>query len=222
MRRFKIAGLLVLGLLLLVPSIQAQFLGQLSTARTLPVGKYDLGGYFGVYDDAFAFFGQFRGGVSEYFDLGMKLGVINLNPHYDDPYIGENSSGMTLNGDLKYQLLDVSLNDPFDLSIGAGMEFSSVTDYSIFSFGANFIGSRDFELKKGRAISPYGRLNLRGERKHKGSPQWEANKVGTKNYFQAGLNLGVSLKTTRDLRILGELQFDENFGFIGGVTYSFY
>jgi len=211
MRRFKIARLLVLGLLLLVPPAQAQFLGQLSTARTLPVGKYDLGGYFGVYEDAFAFFGQFRGGAADHLDLGMKLGVIN----YDPPGKNGSNTGVILGGDLKYQLLDAKLKDPFDLSIGAGFEFFSVKDYDSFSFGANFCGSKDFPLSKGRVITPYGRLNLRGER--------APDEVGRKETdFQAGLNPGVSLRVTTDLQILGEFQFDDNFGFIGGLTYSFY
>ena len=202
--------MLLLGLLFLAPSVQAQFLGQLSTARTVPVGGYDLGGYFGVYEDAFAFFGQFRGGVAEYFDLGAKLGVISFDPGFD-----ESSEGVILGGDFKYQLLDANLEDPFDLSIGAGLEFFSVSDFNTFSFGANFCGSKDFALAKGRVISPYGRLNLRGERvNEEGKP--------TKTDFQAGLNPGVSLKVSSYIQIIGELQFDKYFGFIGGVTYSFY
>lgn len=117
---------------------------------------------------------------------------------------------MILSGDLKYQILDVRAKDPFDLSIGAGLEFFSVSDFNIFSFGANFIGSYDFELSKGRVISPYGRLNFRGQREH------------TETDFHAGLNPGVSLKISDNLQIIGEFQFDEHFGFIGGVTYSFY
>jgi len=214
MRRFKIAGMFVLGLLLLASSVEAQFSGQLSTARTLPTGKYDLGGYFGVYDGAFAFFGQFRGGVSQDFDLGMKLGVINIDPG--------SRTGVILSGDLKYQILDVRAKDPFDLSIGAGLEFFSVSDFNTFSFGANFIGSYDFDLSKGRVISPYGRLNLRGQREHTDFGPWWMGESHTDTDFHAGLNPGVSLKVSNNLQIIGELQFDDNFGFIGGLTYSFY
>ena len=212
MRRFKIAGMFVLGLLLLASSVEAQFSGQLSTARTLPIGKYDLGGYFGVYDGAFAFFGQFRGGVSQDFDLGMKLGVINIDPG--------SRTGVILGGDLKYQLLNARSKDPFDLSIGMGLEFSAVTDFNIFSFGANFIGSYDFDLSEGRVISPYARLNLRGQREHRdlGFPWGGVSDTD----FKVGLNPGASLKVANNLQIIGEFQFDDNFGFIGGVTYSFY
>jgi hypothetical protein len=216
MRRLTVVILAALGLLFSVSGAQAQFTGQLSTARTLSPGQYDFGGYFGVYEDAFAFFGQFRGGVAQDFDLGLKLGVINEAASTHFP--GDNT-GVLLAGDMKYQLLRAMAKDPFDLSIGLGLEFSAVSHYNIFSFGANFIGSYDFDLSGGRVISPYARLNLRGERVHLdlGYP-FEGV---TDNDFQVGLNAGASLKVSSNLQILGELQFDEFFGFIGGVTYSF-
>ncbi|MDP2960591.1 MAG: hypothetical protein Q8N71_04120, partial [candidate division Zixibacteria bacterium] len=190
MRKFKIGILIVLGLSFSITSAQAQFLGQLSTARTLPVGQYDLGGYFGVYEDAFAFFGQFRGGVADYFDLGMKLGVISFDSEF-----GESSQGIILGGDFKYQILDAKLKDPFDLSIGAGLEFFSISDFNTFSFGANFCGSKDFPLAKGRIISPYGRLNLRGQREHvETGGHWDKDVTDTD--FMVGLNPGVNLKVS--------------------------
>jgi hypothetical protein len=214
MRRFTVAILLAVELIFSVSAAEAQFTGQLSTARTLPTGKYDLGGYFGVYDGAFAFFGQFRGGVSQDFDLGMKLGIINIDPG--------SRTGVILGGDMKYQILDSRAKDPFDLSIGAGLEFFSVSDFNIFSFGANFIGSYDFDLSKGRVISPYGRLNLRGQREHTDFGPWWIGESHTETDFHAGFNPGASLKVSNNLQIIGEFQFDDNFGFIGGVTYSFY
>ena len=215
MKKLRIVVILLVGLLFLTPSVQAQFLGQLSTARALPVGGYDFSGHFGVYEDAFAFFGQFRGGIVEYLDFGVKLGMISFD------YGIESSEGIILGGDFKYQLLDANLEDPLDLSIGVGLEFFSVTDYNVFSFGANFCGSKDFVLAKGRTITPYGRLNLRGQREHiETGPYWDRDITDTD--FQVGLNAGVSLKVSSYIQILGELQFDDKFGFIGGLTYSFY
>lgn len=215
MRRLTVVILAALGLFLSVSVAQAQFTGQLSTARTLPVGQYDLGGYFGVYEDAFAFFGQFRGGAADHLDLGLKLGVISETGGTHFP--GDNT-GVLLGGDLKYQLMNVRSKDPFDLSIGIGLEFSAVSHFNIFSFGANFIGSYDFELSEGRVISPYARLNLRGQREH-----IEFDRVSASDTdFKVGLNPGASLKVSNSLQIIGEFQFDSNFGFIGGLTYSFY
>ena len=219
MRRLTVVMLAALGLFLSVSAAQAQFTGQLSTARTLPAGQYDLGGYFGVYEDAFAFFGQFRGGAADHLDLGMKLGVISESGGTHFP--GDNT-GVLLGGDLKYQLLNARSKDPFDLSVGIGLEFSAVSHFNIFSFGANFIGSYDFDLSEGRAISPYGRLNLRGERTHFDFDLPFGEGSATDNDFQVGFNPGASLKVSNNLQILGEFQFDENFGFIGGLTYSFY
>ncbi|HVP37091.1 MAG TPA: hypothetical protein VMT04_08860 [Terriglobales bacterium] len=218
MRRLTVVMLAALGLLLSVSGVQAQFTGQLSTASTLHVGQYDLGGYFGVYEDAFAFFGQFRSGVAQDFDMGLKLGVINEAASTHFP--GDNT-GVLLAGDFKYQLLRAMAKDPFDLSIGLGLEFSAVSHYNIFSVGANFIGSYDFDLSGGRTISPYARLNLRGQREHYHEEFLIGEVSATDNDFKVGLNAGASLKVSSNLQILGELQFDEVFGFIGGVTYSF-
>ena len=149
----------------------------------------------------------------------MKLGVISESggPHFP----GDNT-GVLLGGDLKYQILNARSKDSFDLSIGIGLEFSAVTDFNIFSFGANFIGSYDFDLSEGRVISPYARLNLRGQREHIEVDLPFGRASATDNDFQVGLNPGASLKVSNNLQIIGEFQFDDNFGFIGGLTYSFY
>ena len=216
MRRLTVVILAALGLFLSVSGAQAQFTGQLSTARTLPAGQYDLGGYFGVYEDAFAFFGQFRGGAANNLDLGLKLGIINFS---SGGHLAESSTGVLLGGDMKYQILNARSKDPFDLSIGMGLEFSAVSHFNIFSFGANFIGSYDFDLSEGRVISPYARLSLRGQREH-----WDFDfprESITDNDFKAGLNPGASLKVSPNLQIIAEFQFDTKFGFLGGITYTF-
>src|SRR3990170_7500801 len=93
---FSAVGLFVV--LFLVSSSQAQFLGQLSTAQSPGPGNSLLGGYFGIYEDAFSFFGQYRYGFANYLDGAIKLGFINADVGPGD------EAGLLVGGDLKYQL----------------------------------------------------------------------------------------------------------------------
>lgn len=188
------------------PSSQAQFLGQLSTAQSPGPGNSFLGGYFGIYEDAFSFFGQYRYGFANYLDGAIKLGVINL----DVPKSGD-KAGLLLGGDIKYQLLDAVLGDPFDLAIGGGTEFTAVEDKTIFSLGGNLVGSYPFEMRNGRHISPYGRFNLRMQRKGNGN---------TETDLKAGLNLGTQLELSQSWYLLGEFFIEDQIGFVLGFNYK--
>ncbi|MGB2697226.1 MAG: hypothetical protein WBD28_05120, partial [Candidatus Zixiibacteriota bacterium] len=160
MRRIKLILVLVIASFIFVPSAYSQFTGQLETAPTLLRGGYSFGGYAGIYDDAFAFFGGFRSGVTDYMDFGLKLGFLNYE------YVNrDDESGILVGIDLKYRILETEIGDPLDLSMGGGMEFSNVEDFNRLALGGNMILSRDFCFDNGRIISPYGRLNLRMERK---------------------------------------------------------
>ncbi|MCJ7577363.1 MAG: hypothetical protein MUO91_02805, partial [candidate division Zixibacteria bacterium] len=90
-----ICSIVVIGtiILLLTFSASAQFLGQLSTAQTLPKGETMLGAYLGIYDHAFSLFGQLRHGMVRYLDFGLKVGILNLDPGY-----GEGKTGLVFGG----------------------------------------------------------------------------------------------------------------------------
>lgn len=200
-----IAGIAIM---LLSFSASAQFLGQLSPAQTLPKGETMLGAYLGVYDDAFSIFGQLRQGLFTYLDFGVKLGMLDL-----DPQFGEKGTGLTFGGDVKYWFLDRESNDPLDLSLGGGMEYFKITDYSLFSLGGNIIASYEFEYGPQRAVTPYGRLNLRWERAN------FEKEDRTDDDMDAALSLGADLKLSRDFNLVGELLIDDNVGFVAGVNY---
>lgn len=212
MKKLKFTLVFLLSLLILASSAYSQFLGQLETAPTLLRGSYSFGGYAGVYDDAFAILGGFRFGAMDYLDWGIKAGILN----WDD------ENGIILGGDLKYFVLDVGIGDPLDLSLGLGTEFSRVKDFDRFALGGNLIISRDFCLENGRAVSPYGRLNLRMERKS-GDKFWGGHRFGEDKLPDTDLELGLSLGTSFELTprafLVGELQLDEFFGFIMGVNF---
>jgi len=209
--------IVILVVLFSIPSASAQFLGQLTPAPTVHKGDALLGAYLGVYEDAFSLFGQFRYGIATYFDLGFKMGMIDLDPGY-----GESNAGLTIGGDVKYWFMEQRTGDPLDVSVGAGTEYLNVSDYSLFSLGGNVIASYQIRYDETKSVTPYGRLNMRWERQSfKGSgsppPGW---KKGPRDDMGVALALGAELKLSSDLYLVGELEIDDNVGFVGGVNYN--
>ena len=212
MTRIRLMLLLAMILLIFSTSAHSQFLGQLETAPTLFRGSYSFGGYAGIYDDAFAVFGGFRSGVTDYMDFGLKIGFLNYEyDRWDD------ESGILVGGDLKYRILETEIGDPLDLSMGGGMEFSKIENFTRFALGGNVILSRDFCFDNGRLISPYGRLNLRMERKDWDKPGHKEDDDDTD--LEMGINLGLSLELTSNTFLICELQLDEFFGIIVGANF---
>lgn len=203
---------LVFGLLS-VTALQAQFLGQLSTAQSPGPGNSVLGGYFGIYEYAFSFFGQYRYGFANYLDGAIKLGFVSIDVPKSD-----NKAGILLGGDIKYQLLDAALGDPFDFAIGGGAEFAAVEDFTIFSLGGNLVGSYPFEMRNGKHISPYGRFNMRMQREEVdlGPPLGDQSDTDLK----IGLNLGTQLEITHSWNLIGEFFIEDNLGFVFGFNYK--
>jgi hypothetical protein len=212
MRRIKFMLVSVVVLLISTPFAHSQFLGQLETAPTLLRGNYSFGGYAGVYDDAFAISGGFRSGIADYMDFGLRLGMLNYE--YDNR---DDESGILVGVDLKYRILETEIGDPLDLSMGGGMEISSVENFTRLGLGGNLILSRDFCFENGRSISPYGRLNLRMERKSWTHSWGEEGRHDTD--FEMGINLGLSLELTARTFLVGEIQLDEFDGIIVGANF---
>lgn len=212
MKKVYLTFMLMISSLFFVNSAHSQFIGQLETAPTLFKGSYSFGGYAGIYDDAFAVFGGFRSGVTDYMDFGLKIGFLNYE--YDK---WDDESGILAGGDLKYRILETEIGDPMDLSMGGGMEISSVENCTRIALGGNMILSRDFCFDNGRLLSPYGRLNLRMERKDWDNPVHKEDDDDTD--LEMGINLGLSLELTSNTFLVGELQLDEFFGIIVGANF---
>lgn len=179
----------------------AQFLGQLTPAPTLPKKDALIGGYLGVYENALSLFGQFRYGAIRYVDVGFKMGVIDGE--------GKGNKGPIMGGDLKYWFMEHSSGDPLDLSIGVGMEYSKVSNSSLFSIGGNFVGSYPIDTHEGRSVTPYGRLIVGVERKNH-------------NDFDLGVALGADLKISSTLSLVGELEIEDDIGFVAGINYNLF
>ena len=97
----------------------AQFSGQLSTPRTMDNGA-SLGGiYAGIYDDAIGVLGQYRYGVGGYTDIGFKLGLLDLDGRNSD-------AAIDFAFDVKYQVMEMKMRDPFELSVDGAVELSHI------------------------------------------------------------------------------------------------
>lgn len=201
-----------------ISSVSAQFLGQLSAAPTVEKGSGLLGAYLGVYDNAFSLFGQFRYGIMTYVDLGLKMGMINYDPGY-----GESNSGLAFGGDIKYWFMDKRSGDPLDLSFGIGTEYLSISDFSVFSLGGNVIASYPIEYNENKKVTPYGRLNVRWERANFDKPTTEfgglASGGSSDSDIDVALAIGADLKLNQTLNLIGELEIDDNVGFVAGVNW---
>jgi hypothetical protein len=184
----------------------SQFSGQLSTPKTLASGQSRVGGYAGIYENALGVLGQYRYGLGAYTDLGFKLGLMDL-----DHQNGSNA-GIDLAFDGKYQVMEMRLHDPIDLSIGGVTELLAVENLSILSLGGFAVGSYPVKLSNGRILEPYGRLIIRVERTdvHHGSS----------TDLQLGLNMGTAFELSKSTRAFGELQFDERFAFYMGLEFE--
>ena len=215
----NILVIVIVVVLFSISSASAQFLGQLAPAPTLNKGDALLGGYLGVYEDAFSIFGQARYGIARYFDLGFKMGMIDLDPGY-----GESNAGLTIGGDVKYWFVEQRAGDPLDVSIGAGMEYLNISDFSLFSLGGNVIASYQIRYHDGKSVTPYGRLNVRWERHsfdESWYPQWGWKKEkGSDSDLNVALAFGAELKLSSGLLLVGELEIDDNVGFVGGINYN--
>jgi hypothetical protein len=197
----------------------AQFLGQLTPAPTVEQGGGVLGAYLGVYEDALSVFGQFRYGIATYFDLGLKMGMIKLDPGY-----GESNTGLIVGGDVKYWFMEQQSGDPLDVSIGGGTEYFKISDYNLFSLGGNVIVSHEIKYAEGKSVTPFGRLNVRWEKQSFESSEgwfWDWKEGDrTDSDIAVAMALGAELKISAGLFLVGELEIDDNVGFVGGINYS--
>ena len=101
-----------------------------------------------------------------------------------------------------------------------------ITDYSLFTLGGNVIGSYEFKYGPQKSVTPYGRLSLRWEResfKKIPHPVWGwQKKKRVDNDIDVALSLGADLKLSQDFNFVGELQIDDNVGFVAGVNYRIF
>lgn len=175
----------------------AQYAAQLSAAGTVLKGSATGGGFVGIYDGAFGILGQYRYGIGGYTDIGGKLGIIDL-----DSDSKEGDLGLFIAIDPKYQIMEVRIMDPIDLSLGGAFELALFDHFNSLIFGGFAVGSYPVTLRSGRVLSPYGRLIIGFNRTD--------NRGHSDTEFDLGLNMGVIMELSSSTRALAEIQIDDN------------
>ena len=184
----------------------AQYSGQLSTAETVLKGTSVGSGFVAVYEDGFGVIGQYRVGFGGYSDIGGKAGIID--------YDKGDQTGFFVGVDYKYQIMEVRIQDPIDMSIGGLVDFAHFEHFNLLSFGGFMTGSYPFEMDSGRKIAPYGRLILRIDRE-------DPDYFDSDTDFNIGLNAGGALELSSSTSAYAELQLDNiQTAFFMGVSFG--
>ncbi len=190
----------VMGKSVMAQSMIGLYSAQVSPAETVFQGKSQGLCYIGIYDDALGLVSGLRYGIGGYSDVSFRLGFIDFD---------KNGNGFVLASDFRYQLMEIRIEDPLDLSAGGLLELVRAEDANKYSFGCFLVGSHNISLKEDTDLWPYGRLILR----------WD--KYLSKSETNLGFNAGASFELNKKTLVSGELQFDDDFGFIIGIAFNF-
>lgn len=209
-------------------NVSAQFLGQMSPASILDYGTGKLGGYFFTADDAFGVVGSARYGFSKYVEGRARMGFVDQDGRDTDPHI-------IFGVDVKYLLWEyirkkpvsnsstaAEYYNPFDLSLGFGLEYAKLQTYSVFGLGTSVIGSFPFYFKNRSSIEPYARFNIRYQHnsfdtRHPVTGRVESH---SDSDFEIGLNLGALFSLTPLVDFTAEFQLDDQNAFYLGVDFA--
>lgn len=203
MKRFSIV---IIAIILSIGSSSfAQFTGQLSPAVTVAKGTARGLANIGVYDGALGLFGEYRYGVGGYTDAAAKVGFVD----FDDS--GE--SGMIIGADVKYQVMEMRIKDPLDLSVGGQFESMVFIPGNFFTIGPYVVGSYPVKLNSGKHLTPYGKLVFR--------MKWYDAGPETKSEFDLGFNAGAALELNSNTSVSAEFQFHDPIGFLMGMSFGF-
>jgi len=196
--------LILIGVLLISQMAYGQFSGYLSTAETVLKGTSTGSAFVGIYEDGYGVVAQYRRGVGGYTDMGIKLGLVD----YDG-----GGSGFLASLDSKYQIMEVRIQDPLDLSVGGKIEIDVFENVNILSFGGFLTGSYPVAMKSGRALIPYGMLILRIDRSDPDHGDGDSE-------FNIGLNVGSALELSSSSKAYAEIQLDNEVAFYMGVEFG--
>ena len=200
--KFRAIMILVL-VVIFGSSTQAQFTGQLTPAPTITKGTMQGTANVGLYDGSISLLGHLRYGIGGYTDLGLRGGFVDFSEGRSD------ESALLLGGDIKYQVLELRIRDPLDLSVGGMTETMLGTPGDYITVGGSVIGSYPVKLNSGKNLTPYGRLLLR--------LTWIE---GGGDDFDPAFTAGANFELGRTTSLSAEFQFDDPFGFLVGINFG--
>lgn len=226
-----IAAIFAVVLLSAAPS-QALMIGQMRSAETSGWGSLNLTTGIGIFDNVKHVFGTARYGIASQVDLSGSLAL--LDQEADD------DASLLFNADVQYQFMQSKLGYSFDMAAGAVFEYfsygSGPVDASVWTIGLNYIVSKPVKLDNGFAFTPYGRLNVRSDNYSaetevvvQGIPGTtsriskllgsQATVSADESDFNIGVNLGSVFPISSKISLTGEVQIDDEVGFLGGITF---
>ena len=229
--RKMIAAIFAVVLLSAAPS-QALMIGQMRSAETSGWGSLNLTTGIGIYDNVKHIFGTVRYGIASQVDISGSLALLDHEANDD--------ASLLLNADVQYQFMQSKLGYSFDMAAGAVFEYFSMgygnVDASTWTIGLNYIVSKPVKLENGFAFTPYGRLNVRSDNYSAETEVVELGVPGTtsslskllnsqatvssdESDFNIGVNLGSVFPISSKISLTGEVQIDDEVGFLGGITF---
>jgi hypothetical protein len=231
----KMIAAVIAGVLLCAAPSYALMIGQMRTAETSGWGSLNLTTGIGVFEHVKHVFGTVRYGVASQLDLSGSIALLDHEANAD--------ASVLINADAQYQFMQSKLGWALDMAGGAVFEYFKVGGVSTWSLGANYIVSRPIKLDNGFAFTPYGRLNLRSDNYSYGDVKLENQGMlgqtrgrrsefgfqkllqssavgsGDKSDFNIGVNVGSVVPISSKINLIGELQIDDEFGFLAGISF---
>ncbi|MGB5105535.1 MAG: hypothetical protein WBP42_02360 [Candidatus Zixiibacteriota bacterium] len=231
----KLIAAIVAGVIFSVPPSYALMIGQMRSAETSGWGSLNLTAGVGVFENVKHVFGTVRYGVASQLDVSGSLALLD--------YEATDDASILFNADAQYQFMQSKFGWALDMAGGVVFEYFSFgddfADASTWTIGLNYVVSKPLKMDNGFAFTPYGRLNLRSDNYSSdvtvpnppGAPraigarglsklqQSQATVSNDNSDFNIGINVGSVIPVSSKINLTGELQIDDEFGFLAGITF---
>lgn len=196
------------------------FLGQMRSAETSGWGSLNLMTAVGIFEHARAVTGTVRYGLASPIDGTLSLAILDHD--------ASSNASLVVGGDIQCRIAHADLGHPLDMAIGGMIEYYSLDigssrNFSVLSVGFNYVISKPVRLDNGVHFTPYGRINLRVD--HHSSGDMYGGYLRDHypdrhdSRFRIGFNVGSVFPLSDKINLVGELQLDDQVGFIAGINF---
>lgn len=231
----KTLAAVIIGVFLSAAPSYALMIGQMRSAETSGWGSLNLTTGIGIFDNVKHVFGSVRYGVASQLDLSGSLALLDNEANSD--------ASILFNADAQYQFMQSKLGWALDMAGGVVFEYFSVgegnVDASTWSLGVNYVVSKPLKMNNGFAFTPYGRLNMRSDNFNSDATFTDVGEsmrpLGMRGFskllgsqatvsydksdFNIGVNVGSVFPISSKVNLTGEIQIDDEFGFLAGINF---